>query len=245
LEGALGLALPWQTLAQEATPDGRLELRRRGERDFLITLDNRVIMTSAAHRSELALGALAAEACATRRSPRLLLGGLGMAFTLRAALDALSPRAHVIVAELNPAVLSWCRGPLAPLTDSAVFDPRVSVECADVATVIADAPTDHFDSIALDLFSGPRAPRRDDPHYGISALQRMRDTLRTGGVLAVWSEQPDPAFAKLMQRAGFDVSRRRPGRGGLRHAVTLGVRGPDSRGDRRREPAARRRSSWE
>jgi hypothetical protein len=73
----------------------------------------------------------------------------------------------------------------------------------------------------------------------------MRDALRTGGVLAVWSEQPDPAFAKSLQRAGFDVSRRRPGRGGLRHAVTLGVRAPDSRGDRRREPAARRRSSWE
>ena len=200
-------------------------------------------MTSAAHRSELALGALAAESCAMRRAPRLLLGGLGMAFTLRAVLDALSPRAQVVVAEINPAVLSWCRGPLASLTDGAVLDPRVSVECADVASVIADAPSDHFDSIALDLFSGPRAPRRNDPHYGISALQRMRDTLRTGGVLAVWSEQPDPRFAKSLQRAGFDVSRRRPGRGGLRHAVTLGVRGPDSRGDPRREPAARRRSS--
>jgi len=199
-------------------------------------------MTSAAHRSELALGELAAEGCAMRRSPRVLLGGLGMAFTLRAALDALPSRARVVVAELHSAVVEWCKGPLAPLTGGAVYDPRVEIELGDVASVVAEAPPDHFDTIALDLFSGPRSPQRADPHYGETALKRMRDTLRVGGVLAVWSEQPDPAFAKSLQRAGFSVSQRRPGRGGLRHAVTLGLREADSRGGRSHEPAARRRS---
>lgn len=242
MEGTLGLARPWQSLAREQTADGVLELRRRGEDDFLITLDGRVIMTSAAHRSELALGALAAETCAGRRAPRLLLGGLGMGFSLRAALDALSPRARVVVAELHPVVVAWCRGPLAALTGAAVQDPRVEVECADVAAVVARAPDASFDAVALDLFSGPRAPRDDDPHYGRAALERLHAVLRPGGALAVWSEQPDPAFAKNLRRAGFRVSRRRPGRGGLRHAVTLGVREADSRGGRPRAPAARRRS---
>jgi spermidine synthase len=219
-----------------------LELRRRGADDFHITLDGRIIMTSAAQRSEQALGALAAEACAGRRAPRVLLGGLGMGFTLRAALDALPPLARVVVAELHSAVLDWCRGPLAPLTGGAVLDPRVEVECADVAALLARAPAEHFDAIALDLFSGPRAPRRDDPHYGQAALARMRGALRPGGVLAVWSEQADPAFARSLGRAGFAVSRRRPGRGGLRHAVTLGVREGDSRGGRPRAPGPRRRS---
>lgn len=219
-----------------------LELRRRGAGDFLITLDGRIVMTSAAQRSELALGVLAAEACAGRRAPRVLLGGLGMGFTLRAVLDALPPRARVLVAELHPAVVEWCRGPLAPLTGGAVLDARVEVECADVASLLARAPAGRLDAIALDLFSGPRAPQRDDPHYGQAALARMRSALRPGGVLAVWSEQPDPAFARSLDRAGFAVSRRRPGRGGLRHAVTLGVREGDSRDGRPRAPAPRRRS---
>ncbi len=199
-------------------------------------------MTSAAHRSESELGAIAAEACGGRRTPRLLLGGLGMGFTLRAALDGVSPRARVTVAELQPAVVEWCRGPLAPLSDGAVLDPRVSVECADVAAVLGRASREHFDAVALDLFSGPLAPRREDPHYGAEALARVRETLRPGGALVVWAEQDDPVFAKSLSRAGFTVSRRRPGRGGLRHAVYLAVKEADTRGGRPRAPAARRRS---
>ncbi len=207
-------------------------------------------MSSAAHRSESALGELACERCRHRRSPRVLLGGLGMAFTLRAVLDALSPRAQVCVAELHPAVVDWCRGPLAPLTNAAVLDPRVRVELADVADVVATAEPASFDAIALDLFRGPRAPRADDPHYGPAALARLCAALRPDGSLAVWSEQEDPSFAKLLKKAGLRVFGKRPGRGGLRHAVYVGVRDEDdarlraggTRDDRRRGRAPRRRS---
>ncbi|MDJ0846788.1 MAG: spermidine synthase [Myxococcota bacterium] len=244
------MALPWQTLDHSETTDGTLELRRRGERDFLITLDGRVIMSSAAHRSETVLGELACERCRLKRSPRVLLGGLGMAFTLRAVLDALSPRAKVRVAELHPAVVDWCRGPLAPLTAAAVDDPRVSVELADVAKVVAHAEPASFDAIALDLFQGPRSPRPHDRHYGGAALAQLCRALASDGTLAVWSEQEDPPFARLLAKAGLRVFRQRPGRGGLRHVVYVGVkeegdrrvRAGGSRDDRRRGRAGRRRS---
>jgi spermidine synthase len=204
-----------------------LELRRRGERDFLITRDGRVLMTSAAHRSEAALGELACARLARLRAPRVLIGGLGMGFTLRAALEALPARARVLVVELHRVVIDWCRGPLALLTAGAARDPRVSFEVADVAHVIAHAGAP-FDAIALDLFEGPRGQHRDDPHFGRSALAGARAALSPGGVFAVWSERPEPAFEKRLAAAGFAVERRRPGRGGLRHVVYLGLREPDT-----------------
>lgn len=216
-----------------------LELRRRGESDFLITRDGRVLMTSAAHRSEMELARLALAKLAARREPEVLLGGLGMGFTLRAALDALPPRARVVVAELHPVVVEWCRGPLAPLTGAAVHDPRVCVEICDVARLIGSGRC--FDAIAVDLFAGPRGPGRDDPHFGGAALARVRGALRPGGVFGVWSEQPDAAFEKRLRAAGFRVERTRPGRGGLRHAVYVGIRESGIRGGRRREPGGHRR----
>jgi spermidine synthase len=216
-----------------------LELRRRGERDFLVTRDGRVLMTSAAHRSEAALGELACAPVARRRAPRVLLGGLGMGFTLRAALEVLPPSARVVVVELHRVVIDWCRGPLGALTAGAACDPRVSFEVADVARVIAHAAVP-FDAIALDLFEGPRGPRRDDPHFGQDALAGARAALAPGGVFAVWSERSEPAFEKRLKTAGFAVKRRRPGRGGLRHVVYIGLREPDTR-DRQRRGAARHR----
>src|SRR5688572_1383596 len=137
---------PWTTVASVATADGALELRRRGSddpddasADFLIVIAGRVLMTSAARRSEERLAPLACAPVARRPAPRVLIGGLGMAFTLRASLDALPPAARVVVAELNPDVVAWCRGPLAPATAAAVDDPRVAVEVGDVARLIAAA----------------------------------------------------------------------------------------------------------
>jgi spermidine synthase len=218
-----------------------LELRRRGARDFLITQDGRVLMTSAAHRSELAVAELAVERIGRRRAPRVLVGGLGMGFTLRAALDGLPPRARVWVAELHAVVVDWCRGPLAPLTGAAVEDPRVEVLPGDVAQAIAAGGP--FHAIVLDLFVGPRKPPADDPHFGPAALERTRAALAPDGVFTVWSEAPDAAFEKALGRAGFAVEKARPGRGGLRHVVYLGVRASDTPAGRRREPARRRRSS--
>jgi spermidine synthase len=215
---------PWQTLEVVERPEGPLALRRRGEGDFSITLATRVLMTSAAHRSELALAEHACAPLAQRRSPRVLIGGLGMGYTLRAALDRLPPDARVLVCEIEGSVLRWCRGPLAGLTGCAVEDPRVEVREVDVAAAIADAAADRvarFDAIALDLFEGPRGTpaERDHPHYGGRALAAARRALRPDGRLAIWSEAPAPGFERLAARSGFEVELRREGRGGRRHVI--------------------------
>jgi spermidine synthase len=219
------MAKPWQTLATVATDEGALELRQRGDHDFLIVIAGRVLMTSSAHRSEDALARLAAARLASRTGLRVLIGGLGMAYTLRAALDAFPPDTHITVAELTAAVIEWCQGPLGALTDHAARDPRATLVLDDVAHVIAGA-TARFDAILLDLYEGPNAAsqRKDDPFYGAAALARSYAALRPGGVLAVWSEDPDAPFAKRFAAAGFAVTTQRSGHGGRTHVVYLGVR---------------------
>lgn len=217
---------PWETLDAVETEEGRLELRRRGEGDFVITVAGRVLMNSSWHRSEIAVAQLACRRIAGRPHPRVLIGGLGMAFTLRAALEALPRAAQVIVAEIEPAVVRWCQGPLAELTERAVNDPRVEIALGDVARRIADAgrsEASRFDAIILDLYEGPRTSTqaREDPFWGPAALRRTRDALTPGGVFSVWSEDPDAAFEKRLAAAGFRVERRRPESGGPRHAVYL------------------------
>lgn len=217
---------PWKTLATVTTAEGALQLRQRGDAEFLIVIDGRVLMTSRDRRSELALATLACDALRSA-TPRVLIGGLGMAYTVRAALDALPAGAELVVAELTPAVLDWCRGPLAPLTGGAVLDPRVRVVIDDVARVIAGAPRGHYDAIVLDLYEGPHAAtqRADDPFYGRAALASSHAALAPGGVLAVWSEEPDDAFARRFTAAGFDVATHRLGKTRT-HIVYLGRRRP-------------------
>lgn len=218
------MAKPWQTLDRVETPDGVLELRKRGERDFLILINNRVLMNSSANRSETELGELACRLVADRRAPWVLIGGLGMGLTLQAALDVLPVDAQVVVAELNPAVVTWCRGPLAELTKCAVSDPRVTVVIGDAAAVIMTAAgpgIKKFDAIIIDLYEGPGASSDAllDPFYGSRALKATAAALPPGGVFAVWGENTDAAFEKRLAAAGFTVDRQRPGRGGLRHVV--------------------------
>ena len=217
------MAIPWTRLARVDTDEGPLELRRRRD-DFLITVAGRVLMNSAASRSEEALGRLGCETLAGRPRPRVLVGGLGMGCTLRAALDVLPADARVVVAELNETVVDWCRGPLAELTGGAASDARVEVRIGDVAALIArEAGGEGFDAILLDLFEGPPpgGARARDPHFGARALASTRRALRPGGVFGVWSEDPDPGFERDLRRAGFSVSHQRPGRGGRRHVVYL------------------------
>jgi spermidine synthase len=220
------VARPWTTLDRVATPEGPLELRQRGERDFLITVGGRVLMTSAAHRSEDALARLACDALAGRAAPRLLLGGLGMGFTLRAALDRLPPAASVLVVELNPQVVAWCRGPLAPLTAGAIADPRVTIEISDVSRTIAAVPPAAFDAILLDLYEGPHAASQppDDPLYGPTAIARAQAALRPGGVFAIWSEEADRRFEDRLAQAGMAAKRHLTGRGGRTHVVYIAPR---------------------
>jgi spermidine synthase len=217
------VALPWQTLERVDSAGGTLELRRRGERDFLITVDGRVLMTSAAHRSECDLATWVCESL-SRKKARLLIGGLGMGYTLRAALDAAPTDARVRVAELEPAVVRWCRGPLAPLHDDALADARVEVVTGDVMVSIRSAAAGReppYDAIALDLFEGPRGTRDEESHplYGLDALTAARDALAQAGMLGIWSEADAPGFAKRLARLGLSVETRRAGRGGRRHTL--------------------------
>lgn len=212
----------WETLDTVETAEGRMELRRRGE-DYVITVAGRVLMSSMAHLTEVAVAEIACGEVAGRESPRVLIGGLGMGYTLRAALDSLPKSGRVVVAEINEAVVRWCRGPLAPLTNRAAQDFRSKILLADVAEVIAKAADQPFDAIILDLYEGPHQATqgREDPFYGPEALKRTRKALTPKGVLAVWSEDPDAAFEKRLRTGGFNVERRKPGKGGPRHTVYL------------------------
>lgn len=222
------MAIAWKILERAPTPDGLLELRQRGPKDFQIAIGGMVLMNSVQNRSEEALGKLACKDL-TSPAPRTLVAGLGLGFTLRSMLDVLPASAHVIAAELNPVVAAWCRGPLAALTASAVTDPRVTVEITDVVKVIRRAGADskqRFDAIVLDLYTGPHARSHPlhDPAYGVTAIAEMERALTPGGRLAVWGEAPNAAYEERLKRGGFDVARHRPGSGGLKHVVYLGRR---------------------
>lgn len=229
--------IPWKVLETVETAEGPLQLRQRGEREFLITIKGRVLMTSSEKTSELAVAELACKQLAGHKAPRVLIGGLGMAYTVRAALDALPRRAEVTVAELTREVETWCRGPLAALTNGAANDPRVKIVIRDVSRVIAEARPGSFDAIVLDLYEGPHAAakRLNDPFYGRVALERSFAALAPNGVLAIWTEEANPVFKKRMQDVGFDTTLHHPG-GSRAYAVYLGRRAapPERRPARRR-----------
>ncbi len=214
----------WELLDSAPTTEGLLELRRRGEREFLIAISGRVLMNSHASRSEIALGRLGCQALETAAAPRVLIGGLGMACTLRACLDTLPAHAAVVVAELHETVARWCRdGPLAEFTQRAARDPRVRIQIGDVFDVIAAAgmpDAERFDAVLLDLYEGPPPDcPRDHPQYGVAAMTRVRAALTDRGILAVWAEDPSRGFETCLEKAGFTVRSERPGRGGRRHVV--------------------------
>lgn len=221
------MAKPWQVIDSIDTDEGLLDLRQRDERDYLITIDDRVLMNSIANMSEIVLSELACSSLKNKKNPRILVGGLGMAFTLKAALDNLPSAAEVVVAELNPIMVKWCQGPIGHLTDGAVDDPRVKVVIDDVAQIIRRAATEAkekgFDAIILDLYEGPYEgdQGRGNYLYGKKALALSSRALTAGGVFAVWSEDPDKGFEKRLRSAGFTFERQRPGRGGRRHVVYI------------------------
>jgi len=218
------MALPWKTLDRFITEDeGVLELRQRGEGDFIISLGSQVLMNSKAQRSEIALGQLGCMGLISHPAPRVLIGGLGMAITLRAVLDALPETAEVVVAELNPKISEWCLGPLAELTNGAAADQRVRIKIADVAELIRKSAEASFDAIMLDLYRGPhpQTDRLKDPIYGSRAIERTCKRLKPDGLFAVWGENPDAAFEQRLASGGFNVRCERPGKGGYRHAVWI------------------------
>jgi spermidine synthase len=223
---------PWKLLERVDTAEGPLELRMRDTRDFMISIAGRVLMSSLIHRSETLVAELGCERARTVRAPRVLIGGFGLGFTLRAALDSLPKAAHVIVAELNPVVLQWGRGPLAVLTDDALSDPRVEAHPGDVMDVVRRAAQGderaRFDAIIVDLYLGPSPGRAaaHDPLYGHAALRTLRSALRPHGSYAVWGETPDESFEQRLQRTGFRTRVVQNRGGGPRHVVYVATTGP-------------------
>lgn len=217
----------WEPLAAAPVPGGgELRLLRRGT-EYSIMADGGVeLMNSRLSGSEEALAALTAERLADRRAPRVLIGGLGMGFTLRAAQAAYGPRATLIVAEIVPAVIAWARGPLGPVFGDCLDDPRVEVREGDVAALIADGG---WDAILLDVDNGPGGLTRKDNDglYGPAGLARAKAALAPGGLLAVWSSVQDFGFTKRLKQAGFAVEevgvRAHRGRG-ARHVIWIARR---------------------
>ena len=218
---------PWELLGQTSTPDGvELSLTRR-DREYVILAGGKSLMSSRMHGSEEALAMLACRAVRTRVEPSVLVGGLGMGFTLRAALDLLPADATVVVAELLPAVVEWNRGPLGPLAGHPLKDKRVRVEVDDVAATLR-ASRDRFDAVMLDVDNGP-APFTSADNAGLYAdcgLAAARAALKPGGVLAVWSAWDNRRFEQRLRYGRFDVEvervRGRLKRGGPRHTIFLG-----------------------
>ena len=221
------MAQPWKTIETIDTDEGVLELRQRGAKDFLITVGGLVLMNSLSNRSEIVLAQLGCQHLQGHPVPRVLIGGLGMGYTLKAALDCLPATAQLVVAELNPIVLQWCQGPLALLTDSAVNDPRVTVEIGDVAEVVRrtamNEQAEKFDAVVFDLYKGPhhRTNKVSDPLYGSRAIANVHAALKPGGLFTIWGENFDEGFDKRLRTAGFVTSSQRPGRGGYRHVVFI------------------------
>ncbi len=220
------MSRPWETLERRESADGLLELRRRGADDYLICVDGRVLMNSRASRSEEELGLRTCRDLAA--GARVLVGGLGMGFTLRAVLDSVDASSEVTVAELHAFVAEWCRGPMAALSGASLEDSRVVLRIADVSDVIRGAAEEGgaYDAIVLDLYEGPhaRTDAQKDPLYGRKAIERTWRALSPGGVLGVWAEAPEQHFEARLRARGFAVQSHRPGRGGLRHWIVLARR---------------------
>ncbi len=221
--------LPLIRLDTVTLEDGHdLTLMRRGD-EFSIMLGTNELMNSRLSGSEEALATLACNRIAGREKPRLLIGGLGMGFTLRAALSALEPDARITVAELVPAVIAWARGPMVDLFAGCLEDPRVGIHRGDVVPLIATARAD-YDAILLDVDNGPDGLTRkgNDALYTASGLAAAHRALTSGGIFSVWSSAPDPAFTRRLLQAGFTVSEvptRARGKRGARHMIWLAVKG--------------------
>ena len=222
--------IPWLKLDTAKVPGGdgeELRLMQRGA-EFSIMCGANELMNSRLSGSEEALARLTCERITGVAQPRLLIGGLGMGFTLRAALAALGPGAQIVVAELVPAVVAWARGPMQPVFGDSLVDPRVTIEVGDVGACIAAAPGG-WDAILLDVDNGPDGLTRagNDALYTAAGLRRAHAGLRPGGVLAVWSSGPDRAFSQRLAKAGFAVEETRvraTGRSGARHVIWLATR---------------------
>jgi spermidine synthase len=222
--------IPWSLIDTAAVPGGdELRLMRRGA-EFSIRLDGNELMNSRLSGSEQALATLACAKIAGRKQPRVLIGGLGMGFTLRAALAKLPPDAEIVVAELVPAVVAWARGPMAEIFGGSLTESRVSIHEMDVSDLIRPVQSG-YDAILLDVDNGPEGLSRqaNDALYDREGLRAAHTALKAGGVLAVWSSAPNQDFTRRLRQAAFGVeevrTRANGARGGARHVIWIATRG--------------------
>ncbi|WP_027858175.1 spermine/spermidine synthase domain-containing protein [Marinobacterium jannaschii] len=219
---------PWTVLGIAEIPNGggELKLSQRGE-EFSIRLSGvrGELMNSRVHNSEQVLAELGCAHLSSAKDAQVLVGGLGMGFTLAAALKAVPASAKVTVAELIPDVVEWNQGPLGACAGNPLQDSRTRVHLGDVAGLFKDAqPT--FDAILLDVDNGPEGLTQTDNHglYSMAGLAAIRCAMRPGGMLAIWSAFPDDAFLTRLKKAGYKASskmaRARVGKGS-RHTIFL------------------------
>jgi len=220
---------PWVVIDQATVPGdgGEMKLLQRTH-EFTINVKNEELMNSRLHGSEDALAELTCKPLAKRKRPKVLIGGLGMGYTLGAALEHLGPHAHVVVAELVSAVIKWNRTHLADLAGRPLEDSRVTVRQGDVAAIIRENKN-AYDAILLDVDNGPEGLTHEgnDQLYSLKGLEESKQALRPGGVLAVWSAQPDKKFTKRLRAAGFnteEVPARARGARGRWHHIWLAVK---------------------
>lgn len=218
-----------ELLGTARVPDGE-ELRLyRHDRDFMIVLGHNELMSTRQNGSEIALATQSLARIAKARQPAMLIGGYGMGFTLRAALEKLPADAHVTVAELVPEIIAWARGPMKELEAGCLDDPRVRLVMADVAEVISanalSVGGTGYDAILLDVDNGPDGLVRhaNNRLYSMRGLRTAMDALRPGGVLAIWSAARDPNFTQRLKAAGFAVDevevRARTNGKGAKHVI--------------------------
>lgn len=230
--------LPWRTIDRAPAPGGDELVLSERNGEYSIRVGGVELMSSRAHGSEDALAQVGCEPLEGNPAAHVLIGGLGMGYTLRAALNAVAPTARVTVAELVPAVVAWNREHLGALTGHPLSDPRVEVVVGDVGQVLRTS-RGRFDAVLLDVDNGPAAltSRGNAGLYDAAGLAAAAAALRPGGLLAVWSAGPDAPFGVRMRKAGFrlrieTVPARGTG-GGTQHTLFVGLRATDRKGDRR------------
>jgi spermidine synthase len=221
---------PWELLGETRTPEGSDVRLTRQDNEYVILVDGKTLMSSRRHGSEDALAALACPHLRSPEEPHVLVGGLGMGFTLRATLDLLPPDATVTVVELLPAVVEWNRGPLGALAGYPIRDQRVRIEIDDVGVALRASGPARFGGILLDVDNGPTAftASANRGLYDNAGVSAAYAALETGGVLAVWSARDDRKFEQRLRFHGFDVQvnrvRARLKKGGPRHVIFLGFK---------------------
>ncbi|MFB1481151.1 hypothetical protein [Corallococcus sp. RDP092CA] len=233
---------PWETVERAQVPDvGEVMLARRDE-EYVLRVRGQTLMSSRQHGSEMAMAEAGCANLAAEAPARVLVGGLGFGFTVRAVLDRLGPGARVVVAELMPPVVEWNRGVLAPLAKAPLEDPRVTVVEGDVGRLMRKQQGG-FDVILLDVDNGPTALTHpdNDSLYDLTGVSHAFNALRSNGTLVVWSAGPSPAFTNRLEEVGFTVQLLHPaahGSKGTRHTLFVARRVPKAK-----SPASSRRPS--